>query len=136
MINRVVLVGRLVRDPELRKTPANQSVATFTVAVDNRVGKDKEKSASFIRVTAWSATADFMATYAKKGNLVGVDGRLLQGSYESNGQKITTIDVVADSVQLLESRAQQNDETGYRPDAVQPQDNNPGVDVADDDLPF
>lgn len=134
MVNRVVLVGRLVRDPELRRTQANQAVTTFTVAVDNR-GKDA--GASFLPVVCWNQTAEFVANYLKKGNLVGVDGRLQQRSYENQAkQKVYVIEVVADSVQALESLQTREGgaQAGYTPD---PTPSEPvGVDVSDDDLPF
>ena len=76
MINRVVLVGRLTRDPELRRTQNGAAVTSFTVAVDNRFSRDQENSASFINIVCWNQTAEFVAQYIKKGNLVGVDGRL------------------------------------------------------------
>ncbi|MFA5485715.1 MAG: single-stranded DNA-binding protein [Bacilli bacterium] len=134
MVNRVVLVGRLVRDPELRRTQTNLAVTTFTVAVDNR-GKDA--GASFLPVVCWNQTAEFVANYLKKGNLVGVDGRLQQRSYENQAkQKVYVIEIVADTVQALESlQAREGGvEQGYTPDqAPAPQS---GVDVSDDDLPF
>lgn len=134
MVNRVVLVGRLVRDPELRRTQTGQSVTSFTVAVDNR---GKEKSASFLAVVCWGATADFVAQYLKKGNLVGVDGRLQQRNYENQaGQKVNVVEIVAESVQALESKQNDNtaQQTGYQPD-TRPAETS-GVDISDDDLPF
>lgn len=135
MVNRVVLVGRLVRDPESRRTPSNQSVTNFTIAVDNNRGK--EKSTSFLQVVCWGSTADFVAQYLKKGNLVGVDGRLQQRNYENQaGQKVNVVEIVADSVQSLESRQSESPaQAGYQPDTnatAEPV----GVDVSDDDLPF
>ena len=137
MINRVVLVGRLVRDPELRRTQTNQAVTTFTVAVDNRFSKDREKSASFIPVTCWNQTAEFVAQYLKKGSLVGSDGRLQQRSYENNaGAKVNVIEIIADSVQSLESKQEGSsaNQGGYQADV--PPSEEVGVDVSDDDLPF
>lgn len=89
MINRVVLVGRLTHDPELRKTSSGASVTNFSIAVNNRFARDQENSTSFFRVSCWNQTADFVAQYARKGNLVGVDGRIEQRSYVNNaGQKL------------------------------------------------
>ena len=83
MINRVVLVGRLTRDVEVRKTGSNLSVATFTVACDRRFSKGQEgqQSADFISCVAWRQTADLLAQYAKKGTLVGVEGRIQTRNY-------------------------------------------------------
>lgn len=139
MINRVVLVGRLVRDPELRRTQSGAAVTSFTIAVDNRFARDQEKSASFLPVVCWNQTAEFVAQYLRKGNLVGVDGRLQQRSYENNtGQKVNVIEIIADSVQGLEpkgvSESNNSSLDAYEPDPA-PEDNS-GVDVSDDDLPF
>ncbi|MDY0214624.1 MAG: single-stranded DNA-binding protein [Bacilli bacterium] len=132
MVNRVVLVGRLVRDPELRRTQTNQAVTSFTIAVDNR---GREKSASFLPVVCWGQTAEFVAQYLKKGNLVGVDGRLQQRSYENQAkQKVNIVEIVADSVQALESKGSEGSaQGGYEPDTTP---DPVGVDVSDDDLPF
>lgn len=133
MINRVVLVGRLVRDPELRRTPSGAAVTNFTLAVDNWF--NKEKTASFINIVVWNQPAENVAKYLKKGSLAGVDGRLVQRSYESNGQKVNVYEVVADSVQFLEPKSQSTGDSGYQSDNTT-ETPNVGVDVADDDLPF
>jgi len=140
MINRVVLVGRLTKDPDLRRTPTGMSVNSFTIAVDNRVRAGAERSASFINCSAFGATADNMAKYTRKGSLVGLEGRLQQRSYENKeGRKVNVIEVIADSVQFLEPKGV----TESRPDesfpADEPQDDNKNlasIDIVDDDLPF
>ena len=111
MINRVVLVGRLTRDVEVRKTQSGISVASFTVACDRRFSsqnqQNQQQSADFISCVAWRQTADFLGSYARKGALVGVDGRLQSRSYDDrDGKKVYVSEMVCDSVQLLESRAQ------------------------------
>lgn len=109
MINRVVLVGRLTRDVEVRKTQSNLSVASFTVACDNRRRAQDgtvQNNADFISCVAWRQTADFLGQYARKGALVGVEGRLQSRSYDRDGQKVYVTEVVCDNVQLLESRSQ------------------------------
>ncbi|MBR3356470.1 MAG: single-stranded DNA-binding protein [Solobacterium sp.] len=110
MINRVVLVGRLTKDVEVRKTNTGLSVAGFTVACDrNRSRNDEngQQTADFINCTAWRQTADFLGMYAKKGAMVGVDGRIQTRSYDGqDGRRVYVTEVVADSVQLLESRSQ------------------------------
>ncbi len=144
MINRVVLVGRLTRDPELRKTGAGNSVATFTVALDNRQkNADGTKSTSFIPVVVFSASADTVSKYARKGMLVGVEGRLNQRSYlKADGSKASVIEVVADSVQFLERREPvENEEMDIPPfDDVSPvqedSKNLDSIEITDDDLPF
>jgi single-strand DNA-binding protein len=158
MINRVVLVGRLTRDVEVRKTQSGLSMATFTVACDRRGSRDNQgqQAADFIRCVAWRQTADFLGMYAKKGALVGVDGRIQTGSYERNGQTVYTTDVYADTVRLLESRQQsqnrtQNDsfdsyQPSYNQQPAQPSyggntgnddfGSDIGFDISSDDLPF
>lgn len=106
MINRVVLVGRMTRDPELRKTNTGKSVVGFTLAL-NRVKKvEGQPSADFIQVVCWNKTADAVNQYCKKGSLVGVEGRLQSRSYDNpQGQKVYVVEVIADSVQFLESKS-------------------------------
>lgn len=139
MINRVVLVGRLTRDPELRRTQNGAAVTSFTVAVDNRFSRDQENSASFINIVCWNQTAEFVAQYIKKGNLVGVDGRLQQRSYENkDGIRVNVVEVIADSVQGLEPKGATDSANAASLDAYQPDapSTDTGVDVSDDDLPF
>lgn len=144
MINRVVLVGRLTRDPELRKT-INSAVASFTIAVDNRLkGPNGEKTTSFIPCVAWNQQAENTVKFVRKGSLVGVEGRLNQRTYDSkDGRKVQIIEVICDSVQFLEPKGTnslQNDNNGfvpdYVPDDVEERKNVSSIDIADDDLPF
>ena len=144
MINRVVLVGRLTRDPELRKT-INSAVATFTIAVDNRLkGPNGEKTTSFIPCVAWNQQAENTVKFVRKGSLVGVEGRLNQRTYDSkDGRKVQIIEVICDTVQFLEPKGTnslQNDNNGfvpdYVPDDVEERKNVSSIDIADDDLPF
>ena len=106
MINSVVLVGRLTRDPELRYTPSGAATATFTIAVPRKYkaeGKDRE--VDFIPVVTWKAQAENCAKYTKKGSLVAVEGRLQIRNWEDKeGQRRTTAEVHADSVQFLDSK--------------------------------
>ena len=99
MMNRVVLVGRLTKDIELRKTTQGKSIATFTVACN----RDKE-NADFIQVDTWEKQADFMAQYGKKGMLVAVDGKIRTNKWEQNGRTEYSTHVMADIVRLLERR--------------------------------
>lgn len=108
MINRAVLVGRLTRDVEVRKTQSGISCAMFTVACDRNRKKDEnsnEPTADFISCVAWRQPADFLGQYARKGSLVGVDGRIQTRNYEKDGQRIYMTEVVADQVRLLESKS-------------------------------
>ena len=105
-MNRTVLVGRLTRDIELKKTQDGKSVANFTVAINrNYTNANGEREADFINCVAWGRTADNMATYVGKGSLIGVDGRVQTRTYDNaNGQKIYVTEVFADNVQFLESK--------------------------------
>ena len=110
MINRVVLVGRLTRDVEVRKTASGLSVATFTVACDRRMARgqdgNNQQSADFISCVAWRQAADFLGSYARKGALVGVEGRIQTRNYDRDGQKVYVTEIVCDTVNLLESKSQ------------------------------
>ena len=153
MINNVVLVGRLTRDIELRKTQSGLSVASFTVACDRRLSQEQKnngaQSADFINCVAWRGSADFLSSYAHKGDTVGVEGKLQTRSYDRDGQMVYITEVLANSVNLLHSKqtAQSQEQASYEPQATQatqepkPQqmsdfDCLPNVDVSPDDLPF
>ncbi|WP_421432699.1 single-stranded DNA-binding protein [Streptococcus suis] len=132
MINNVVLVGRMTRDAELRYTPSNQAVATFTLAVNrNFKNQDGEREADFINVVIWRQQAENLANWAKKGALIGVTGRVQTRSYDNQqGQRVYVTEVVAESFQLLESRGQQsNSQDGSF-------GNSSPMDIQDEDLPF
>ena len=104
-LNRVTLIGRLARDPELRITTSDRSVADFTLAVDKRVKPTDPDAATadFFRCKAWNQQADFLATYAAKGRLVSVDGRLETRRFvDKDGQNREVVEIVADSVSLLD----------------------------------
>lgn len=150
MLNRVVLVGRLTRDPELRKTPNGKSVTSVTVAVDNMSrGEDGSRTASFIPVTIWNQTADYICSYTHKGTLVGIDGRLQQRTYKRNdGTTAQVVEVIADRAVILTPREASNESAnshsysnnqGYEPDRLLnagPDFDESAEDLADDDLPF
>ena len=99
-INRVVLVGRLTRDPELRNTTTGKQVVNFGLAVDDRFNKEHT---NFFNISAWGSTADFVAKYLTKGRLIAVDGRLQQRKYTTqDGQERNVVEIVADNVQGLD----------------------------------
>ena len=114
MINNVVLVGRMTRDAELRYTPSNQAVATFTLAVNrNFKNQNGEREADFINVVIWRQQAENLANWAKKGALIGVTGRIQTRSYDNQqGQRVYVTEVVAESFQLLESRTARDGQGG------------------------
>ena len=137
MINNVVLVGRMTKDAELRYTPNNQAVATFSLAVKrNFKSQNGEREADFINCVIWRQQAENLANWAKKGALIGITGRIQTRSYENQqGQRVYVTEVIADSFQLLERR-----DNGAKQQAT---DNNKNfsqntapMDISDDDLPF
>jgi single-strand DNA-binding protein len=106
MINRVVLIGRLTRDPELRYTTTGVAVCRFNVAVNrNYLNQHGEREADFINIVSWRGLAENCANYLRKGSLVGIDGRLQTGKYENKeGRIVYTTDVVAEDVRFLEPK--------------------------------
>lgn len=161
MINNVVLVGRLTKEPDLRYTSNGTAAASFTLAV-NRSFKNAngDREADFINCVIWRKSAETLANYAHKGTLLGITGRIQTRNYENQqGQRVYVTEVIADSFQLLESKSNnssQNTSTGsyknnqannYTPNNQNAAQTNLGVnpindfgattiDINDDDLPF
>ena len=139
MMNRIVVVGRLTRDPELRRTSSDVAVCSFCVAVDDRE-KDASgnRTTSFIDVTVWREAADNVAKFCRKGSLVGVDGRLHQRRFErKDGSKGSAFEIIADSVQFLEPKSKDAPtEVVSDEPAFDDSKNLDSIDVTDDDLPF
>ncbi|HLR64440.1 MAG TPA: single-stranded DNA-binding protein [Pseudogracilibacillus sp.] len=163
MLNRVVIVGRLTRDPDLRYTPNGIAVANFNVAA-NRPYKNQqgEQEADFINCVIWRKPAENLATYMKKGSLIGVEGRIQTRSYENQeGKMVYVTEVLADNVQFLESRnssqqrgqdggfggqdyGHQQEPSGYGQGQQQStqssnrpfENDGQQIDISDDDLPF
>ena len=141
MINNVVLVGRMTRDAELRYTPQNQAIATFSLAVNrNFKSQNGEREADFINCVIWRQQAENLANWAKKGALIGITGRIQTRSYENQqGQRVYVTEVVADNFQLLESQKERGNQTqaNSQPDFGRNEQiqSNP-MDITSDDLPF
>lgn len=116
MLNRAILMGRLTRDPELRQTPNNISVVTFSLAVDRNYQTDKNnKQTDFINIVAWRHTAEFVAKYFTKGQLVAVEGSIQTRNYQDkDGNNRTAFEIVADQVYFAE-RKNQTTNTGFAP---------------------
>lgn len=109
MINRFVGVGRLTKDPELKYTQGGIAVCRFTLACNRPFkGQDGNNEADFINCVAWRKQAENVANYLHKGSLAGVEGRIQTGSYEKDGQRVFTTEIVADSVQFLEPKGTNN----------------------------
>lgn len=125
MINSVVLVGRLTKDVELRKTQSGLSVASFTIACDRRLSQEQrnnnEQSADFINCVAWRGSADFLSSYAHKGDTVGVEGKIQTRNYDRDGQRVYVTEVLANSVNLLHSKqtVQSQEQASYEPQPAQ-----------------
>lgn len=158
MLNRVILIGRLTRDPELRYTPAGVAVTQFTLAVDRPFtnSQTREREADFIPIVTWRQLAETCANYLRKGRLAAVEGRMQVRSYDNNeGRKVYVTEVVADNVRFLESANSGNREegagggysagggsgagrnSGGQRDMQDPfQDDGKPIDISDDDLPF
>ena len=131
MINNVVLVGRLTRDPELRYTQSNTAVATFNMAVNrNFKAQNGEYEADFINCVMWRQSAENLSNWAKKGMLLAIVGRIQTRNYEGNdGKRVYITEVVAESFRLLASREKHNQ-------ASMDQQMPPGYEVNEDNLPF
>ncbi|CYU98680.1 single-stranded DNA-binding protein [Streptococcus suis] len=138
MINNIVLVGRLTRDVELRYTPSNQAVATFTLAV-NRNFKNQstgEREADFINCVMWRQQAENLANWTKKGHLIGITGRIQTRSYDNQqGQRVYVTEVVAESFQVLEKRDNTANHSSMD-EQMPPNFAGQPMDITDDGLPF
>ena len=140
-MNSVALTGRLTRDPEVRYSAGNSmAIAKFTLAVDRqRTTKEGEQTADFISITCFGKTAELVEKYVSKGQQIGVTGRIQTGSYEKDGRKIYTTDVIADRVEFLGTKGSGSGNNGgssYEPSA--PADEVPAgfEKLTDDDIPF
>ena len=155
MINRVLLVGRLTKEPELRTTPSGAKVCPYTLAVNRTRKAEGQPEADFINCVSWNKTAELMNQYLSKGALIGIEGRIQTRNYDDNsGRKVYVTEIITDSVQFLESKpkAQQNQnnmENGsyYQQQSPQEQPVQYAVnltaqaemdtlDISPDDLPF
>lgn len=157
MLNKVVLIGRLTREPDMRFTQSQRAVCSFNLAVNrNFTTQGGEREADFINVVSWGKTAENVSKYLNKGSLVAVDGRIQTRNYDNaQGQRVYVTEVVAENVTFLESRGSSNNsaqEYGFA--EPKQQDSNASqnasfdskkdpfadfgnsIDISDDDLPF
>ena len=132
MLNKVILMGRLVADPDVRSTPSGVSVTTFSLAVDRGYAKPgEEKQVDFIQIVCWRSTADFVGKYFSKGQLVAVEGAIRTRNYtDQSGTKRYITEVVANEVFFAEGKKQQQQPT--ESGAMNLLD----VQYSDSDLPF
>jgi single-strand DNA-binding protein len=133
VLNRIILIGRLTRDPELRYVPSGQPVASFTLAVDRPfVNQQGERGTDFIDIVAWRRLAEQVTQHLNKGRLVAVEGRLQIRSYETqDGQKRKVAEVVADAVRFLDRKG-----TGTQPEAPAAPEGAAESPEGEDDVPF
>ena len=144
MINNVVLVGRLTRDPELRRTNSGVSACSFTIAVDNlQRDADGNRTTSFINCSVFQNAADNMSKFLRKGSLVGVVGRLNQRKFvRKDGTNGSVVEVICETVQFLEPKGaegKQAEPIAFESDVVNAKEeskNLDSLDLPDDDLPF
>lgn len=152
-MNKIILIGRLTRDPEIRYTKSNRAVTQFTIAIDRPfVKEDGTKETDFINIIAWDSLGENIGKYMTKGKLVAVEGRLQTRNYENNeGKKVYVSEVVANNVQFLESKKNNSvdnipappleNKTSYKPEEIDniPYENDPftsNINISDSDLPF
>lgn len=125
MLNKVVLIGRLVKDPELRNTQSGKAVANFIIAVDRPYVADSgEREADFIPIVAWNKTAENIVKYLGKGRLVAVAGRIQVRNYEKDNVRHYVTEVIADDVRFLD-RAPEESEASVPPQQQDPYDQIP-----------
>ena len=139
-MNKIMLIGNLTRDPEMRSTPNGVTVCTFNIAVNRRFApQGGEKVTDFFRINAWRQLGDTCAKYLSKGRKVAVIGELQARTYEAkDGTTRMSLDVSADEVEFLSPR-QQDDGSGYsapRQSNAAPQDLAGFTDIQSDDIPF
>lgn len=157
MLNRIILIGRLAQDPELRYTQSGTAVASFSLAVErSRPNQAGERETDFINIVAWQKLGELSAQYLRKGRMAAVEGRLQIRQYENReGQKVRAAEVVADNVRFLDRgndsaapdpsgapRTSENAASRKPPTAPQRYQDDPfsddghAMDYAEDDLPF
>ena len=162
MLNRVVLVGRLTKDPDLRYTASGVAVANFTVACNRPFSNQQgEREADFINCVVWRRNAENLANYMKKGSMIGVDGRVQTRRFEGqDGKTVFVTEILAENIQFLESKGTSQNRGGepsgfqpnrnqnqFQPNQNQNQSQNQNqedpfsssgdpIDISDDDLPF
>lgn len=137
MLNNVILMGRLVADPELRTTNTGKSVANFRIAVDRAYSKGGNKEADFITIVAWESTADFISKYFSKGSMIALRGEIQTRNYEDNsGNKRTATEVLAREVSFCGGKNETSPAPAQTPAAPTYQPTGDDFEEIPDDLPF
>ena len=139
-LNKAMLIGRLTRDPELRYTQGGTSVCSFSIA-NNRTyvsGGEKKEQVSFFNCVAWAKTGEVIAEYCKKGQRIGIEGRLQQRSWDDQeGKKRQTVEIVVDNFQFLSAPRESGGEAAVEPTSA-PQEHSQNTEnpFSDEDIPF
>lgn len=141
MLNVVALMGRMVKDPDLRTTQSGISVTSFTLAVDHSyVKQGEERQADFIDCVAWRSTAEFVCKYFRKGQLVAVQGSIQTRTYtDRDGNRRKAVEIVADHVHFAEPKRNTGNKNTYGTAPYKPDieaDENDFSEITSDDLPF
>lgn len=133
-MNRVILIGRIVRDPEVRQVPNGTAVARYTLAVDRKFKKDGEGNADFINCVVFGKGAEFTEKYLFKGTKIAVVGRIQTGSYTNkDGQRVNTTDIIVEEQEFAESKASNSNNAAPQ---TASNDGFINMDVIDEELPF
>ena len=141
-MNKVILVGRLVREPELRTTQSGVNVCSFTVACDRRYQKEGERQADFINCIAWRNTADFISNYFTKGTRIALDGSIQTRSWDAeDGTKRYATEVIVEHAEFAQSKSEGNSGSITQPEYTFTGTNNidsafDDIDISEEDLPF
>ena len=141
-MNKVILIGRFVRDPEIRYTTNDRCCANFSIAVDRKYKQEGQQDADFPQVIAWGKTAEFIEKYFRQGMKIVIEGRIQTGKYTNKeGQTVYTTDVVAESVEFAESKSAASNGNNSKPAESKPKIDEDGWmsipdDVDDEGLPF
>lgn len=118
-MNKVLLIGRLVKDPDVRYSQGQEpmAIARYTLAVDRAIKKDREQTADFISCVAFGKNGEFAEKYLHKGTKIAIEGRIQTGSYEKDGRKVYTTDIVVEHHEFCESRSSSSTSGNNAPDA-------------------
>lgn len=138
MLNRVILIGRPTRDPELRYTPSGVATTTFNIAVDRPfTSGNEEREADFIPVVTWRQLAETVANYVRKGRLIAIEGRIQVRNYENNeGKRVYVTEVIADNLRFLDSNRDNNQPSSTNNNNDPFEDDGKPINISDDDMPF
>lgn len=138
-MNKVILIGRITKDIEIRKTQTGTTVGSFSLAVNRKIKQEGQPETDFIRCVAWSKTAETMSQYLGKGSLVGIEGRIQTGSYQDkDGKTVYTTDVIVEAFEFLESKKQEMAYASQNNSSHQDVNDygSDGLQIDSDDLPF